>query len=187
MKPIKLPKKFISKYPHKFGKGKGKYLCGQRILPKPISGTEPLAELIDRTFLAYNAARLQEGCRLFVEKMLASGNVTVGMSLAGALTPAGLGSAAAAGDKAGRYVSGVNVVPNGTIVITYGRDANDRISTQTLALRPYLNDNFDVVWQCGEANPPAGADGTLSAPGGATSISDKYLPTSCRSQFGGES
>jgi deoxyhypusine synthase len=48
---------------------------------------------MDRVFLAYNAARLQEGCRLFTEKMLQS-NVTVGMSLAGALTPAGLGSSA---------------------------------------------------------------------------------------------
>ena len=94
MGPIRLPKKFVSKYPHKFDKGKGKYLCGRRILPKPITGAEPLEELIDSTFLAYNAARLQEGCRLFVDKMLAGEGVTVGMSLAGALTPAGLGSAA---------------------------------------------------------------------------------------------
>jgi len=94
MEPIKLPKKFVSKYPHKFDKGKDKYLSGRRILPKPITGKEPLRKLIDQTFLAYNAARLQEGCRLFVEKMLANNGVTVGLSLAGALTPAGLGSAA---------------------------------------------------------------------------------------------
>ncbi len=94
MKPIKLPKKFVSKYPHKFSKGKNKYLTGRRIDPKPITGKERLVDLIDHTFLAYNAGRLQEGCRLFVEKMLARESVTVGMSLAGALTPAGLGSAA---------------------------------------------------------------------------------------------
>lgn len=94
MEPIRLPKKFVSKYPHKFVKGKEKFLCGRRILPQPITGKESLPDLIDRVFLAYNAARLQEGCRLFVEKMLADDSVTVGMSLAGALTPAGLGSSA---------------------------------------------------------------------------------------------
>jgi deoxyhypusine synthase len=94
MSKIKLPKTFISKYPHKFAKGKNKFLCGKRILPPPITGKESVPELVNRTFLAYNAARLQEGCRLFTEKMLANNDVTVGMSLAGALTPAGLGTAA---------------------------------------------------------------------------------------------
>jgi deoxyhypusine synthase len=83
----------VSKYPHKFAAGKRRFLCGQRILPGPITGREKLADLVDRTFLAYNAGRLQEGCRLYAEKMLRPG-VTVGMSLAGALTPAGLGSSA---------------------------------------------------------------------------------------------
>jgi len=88
---VELPRKFISKYPHRFAAGKKQFLSGQRILPKPITGKESLCELVDRTFLAYNAARLQEACRLFTEKMLQPG-VTVGMSLAGALTPAGLGA-----------------------------------------------------------------------------------------------
>ncbi len=66
------------------------YLSGKRIQPSPITGREKLADLVDATFLAYNAARLREGCELFTEKMLAD-DVTVGMSLAGALTPAGLG------------------------------------------------------------------------------------------------
>ena len=48
-------------------------------------------ELVDRVFLAYNSARLSDACRLFSEKMLST-QTTVGMSLAGALTPAGLGS-----------------------------------------------------------------------------------------------
>jgi len=90
---VKLPKRFVSKSPHKFSKGKGQFLCGQRILPKPITGKERLPDLIERTFLAYNAARLREACRLLTEKMLRA-DVTVAMSLAGALTPAGLGSAA---------------------------------------------------------------------------------------------
>ncbi len=93
MAKVQLPRKFISKYPHKFSKGKQRFLCGQRILPQPITGKENLPELMDRTFLAYNAGRLQEACRLFTERMLQP-DVTVGMSLAGALTPAGLGGAA---------------------------------------------------------------------------------------------
>jgi len=93
MAKVKLPKNFVRRYPHKFAKGKQRFLCGKRILPKPITGKEQLPELIEKTFLAYNAARLQEACSLFTQKMLRA-NVTVGMSLAGALTPAGLGSSA---------------------------------------------------------------------------------------------
>jgi deoxyhypusine synthase len=67
-----------------------RYLSGTRILPGNVTGREKLAHLVDKTFLAYNAARLREACQLFVDKMLAD-DVTVGMSLSGALTPAGLG------------------------------------------------------------------------------------------------
>ncbi len=70
---------------------KKRYLSGKRILPKGISGKEKLSKLIHENFLAYNAARLKEGCRLFEERMLQA-DVTVGMSLAGAMTPAGLGA-----------------------------------------------------------------------------------------------
>ncbi len=57
-----------------------KFMSGKRILPKNISGREKLADLVDETFLAYNSARLKEGCQLFVEKMLED-DVTIGMSL----------------------------------------------------------------------------------------------------------
>jgi deoxyhypusine synthase len=67
-----------------------RYLQGPAINPAPITGRETAADLIDRAFLAYNAGRLREACRLFAERMLA-GNGTVGLSLTGALTPAGLG------------------------------------------------------------------------------------------------
>jgi deoxyhypusine synthase len=70
--------------------GREKYLTGKRILPKALTGTEGVAEVIENTFLAYNGARLREGARLFTRKMLGD-EVTVGCSLAGALTPAGLG------------------------------------------------------------------------------------------------
>src|SRR6266436_3157178 len=66
------------------------FLRGQRIDPKPITGRETVPELVDNAFLAYNSGRLAEGCRLFTELMLED-DVTVGMSLTGAMTPAGLG------------------------------------------------------------------------------------------------
>jgi deoxyhypusine synthase len=70
-----------------------RFLRGQAISPSPITGRETAAELIDNAFLAYNAARLREGCLLYTRKMLES-DVTVGLTLTGALTPAGLGMAA---------------------------------------------------------------------------------------------
>ena len=66
------------------------FLGGQRIDPAPLTGQETVAQLIDNAFLAYNAGRLRDACRLFTEKMLAPEG-TVGMSLTGAMTPAGLG------------------------------------------------------------------------------------------------
>jgi deoxyhypusine synthase len=69
---------------------KSKWLSGPRINPEPIRADVGVAELIDGAFLAYNAGRLQKAARLMVEKMLAPETV-VGMSLTGALTPAGLG------------------------------------------------------------------------------------------------
>jgi deoxyhypusine synthase len=66
------------------------YLRGQRIDPKGITGKESIAELVDNAFLAYNAGRLKEGCLLFTQRMLRP-ETTVGMSLTGAMTPAGIG------------------------------------------------------------------------------------------------
>jgi len=64
-----------------------------RLLPDPIRKGMKVSDLIDTTFKAYNGGRLAEACRLFTEKMIA-GTGTVGMSLTGALTPAGLGRSA---------------------------------------------------------------------------------------------
>jgi len=64
-----------------------------RLLPEPIRKGMKVSDLIDTTFKAYNGGRLAEACRLFTQKMIA-GEGTVGMSLTGALTPAGLGRAA---------------------------------------------------------------------------------------------
>jgi deoxyhypusine synthase len=66
------------------------FLSGQRIYPDPIKSGIAVDRLIDETFLAYNGGRLQKACRLFSERMLEE-DVTVGLSLSGALTPAGVG------------------------------------------------------------------------------------------------
>ena len=75
------------------GRKKSKYLQGKKIDPKPITPEIQLADLVDESFQAYNAARLREACQLFSQKMLEP-EVTVGLSITGALTPAGLGISA---------------------------------------------------------------------------------------------
>ncbi|HET9441135.1 MAG TPA: deoxyhypusine synthase [Longimicrobiales bacterium] len=69
---------------------KSRFLAGAKIAPARVSGDMTVADLVDNAFLAYNAGRLQEGCRLFSERMLED-DVTIGVTLTGALTPAGLG------------------------------------------------------------------------------------------------
>lgn len=66
------------------------WLGGARIAPPPVRAGLTARDLVDSAFLAYNGARLREACRLFSERMLAP-DVTVGLSISGALTPAGLG------------------------------------------------------------------------------------------------
>jgi len=69
--------------------GKAKYLAGQRILPKPASKDSTIVDIIDNMD-AYNGGRLRAACHLLRDKY-SQDDVTVGLSLAGALTPAGLG------------------------------------------------------------------------------------------------
>ncbi len=61
-----------------------------RIAPREVSGAETVADLIDHAFSAYNAGRLRELCTVFTRKFLEP-DCTVGLTLSGALTPAGLG------------------------------------------------------------------------------------------------
>jgi deoxyhypusine synthase len=69
--------------------GKGKYLAGKRVLPRPISKSSDIKAIIDNMD-AYNGGRLRAACQLLHDKY-SHEDVTIGMSLAGALTPAGLG------------------------------------------------------------------------------------------------
>lgn len=68
------------------------FLAGPRIVPDPLPPNASVKHLVEETFNAYNAARLSEASRLFARKVLdPAQDVTVGLTLAGALTPAGLG------------------------------------------------------------------------------------------------
>lgn len=68
------------------------YLRGPQIVPRRVNPGMTVVELIDQQFQAYNSARLYEAARLYTEEMLApEKDVTIGLTMAGALTPAGLG------------------------------------------------------------------------------------------------
>lgn len=65
------------------------------ITPAPIPDNITLTELIDKYFTAYNSARLREICQLLSQRVFQP-EVTVGLSLSGAMTPTGLGISALA-------------------------------------------------------------------------------------------
>ena len=69
--------------------GKAKYLQGKRVLPQPITKDTTIVSLVDNMD-AYNGGRLRAACHLLRDRY-SQPDVTVGVSLAGALTPAGLG------------------------------------------------------------------------------------------------
>ncbi len=69
--------------------GKAKYLQGKRVLPKPISKDSTIVSLVDNLD-AYNGGRLRAACHLLRDRY-SQDDVTIGVSIAGALTPAGLG------------------------------------------------------------------------------------------------
>jgi len=66
---------------------------GRRLDPRPLTPGVGVDTLVDDFFLSYNAGRLREACHIFANKMLAP-DVTVGITISGALTPTGLGYAA---------------------------------------------------------------------------------------------
>jgi deoxyhypusine synthase len=74
------------------GDSKPQYLSGKPITYYRPRGSAEVRTLIDEGFQAFNAARLAEACRIYTEKMLApEHDTTIGLTVAGALTPAGLG------------------------------------------------------------------------------------------------
>ena len=72
--------------------GKNKYLAGKRILPAALNKKSSIVDLIDNLD-AYNGGRMRAACQLMRDRY-SGADVTIGLSLAGALTPAGLGPSA---------------------------------------------------------------------------------------------
>ena len=103
---------------------------------------------------------------------------------------AAAGMTADAIDTSGKYVTEVEVA-NGTIIVTYGNDANAVLANQTLALTPYESADLSITWQCGLSDvpvdsgganlPPMGTagGGNVAIPGN-TSISPQHLSAACR-------
>ena len=78
--------------PGSSGHSPSQYLSGKAITYYRPRGSAEVRQLIDGGFQAFNAGRLSEACHIFADKMLAPGHdTTIGLTFAGALTPAGLG------------------------------------------------------------------------------------------------
>ncbi|MFL5340669.1 MAG: homospermidine biosynthesis protein [Gemmataceae bacterium] len=67
------------------------HISHKRIEPPALKADAVLSDVIENVFLSYNAGRLRECCQIFISKMLVD-NAVVGLSVSGALTPAGLGT-----------------------------------------------------------------------------------------------
>ena len=81
--------------PGSTGHTKSNYLTGKPIKYYRPQGSAEVRRLIDGGFQAFNAGRLSEACHIYADKMLAPDeDTTIGLTVAGALTPAGLGGCA---------------------------------------------------------------------------------------------
>ena len=97
------------------------------------------------------------------------------------------GMSADAADTSGRYVAGVDIA-NGVLTIIYGNEANPRIAgdgANTLTLTPYESADLSLLWRCGSAPEPDGAEllGTaagMAAAYVAPTLPIRYLPAACR-------
>jgi deoxyhypusine synthase len=69
-----------------------RHLTGNAIQCYRPQGSADIRRLVDQGFQAFNAGRLSEACHVYADKMLApASDTTIGLTIAGALTPAGLG------------------------------------------------------------------------------------------------
>ena len=79
-----------------------------------------------------------------------------------------------------RYLEDLDI-SNGTITLTFGKSATERMQRKRLSIRPYVNEDGEVLWLCGRAAEPPDAffdledDGQPSDPG-ITNLDDKHLP-----------
>jgi type IV pilus assembly protein PilA len=72
---------------------------------------------------------------------------------------------AAPADITGKYVQQVEVIADGVIEVTYGKEAHQVIDTQTLQMTPITINSGSVGWDCASAG---------------AAIANKHLPAACR-------
>ncbi len=84
-------------------KASKKFAAYPRLNPLGVGKDISAADLIDQVMLAYNGGRLREASQLLAKKMLPKDGF-IGMSLTGALTPAGLGKSCLIPLMKGGYV-----------------------------------------------------------------------------------
>ena len=97
---------------------------------------------------------------------------------------AAAGMSAAATDSRGRYVQQVDIV-DGRVDVMMGNRAHADVSGQIISFTPYQSGSGSVVWRCGNALvPTSGAvplsGATTTSVYQATTISPRYLPSTCR-------
>jgi type IV pilus assembly protein PilA len=77
----------------------------------------------------------------------------------------------------GRYVASVGVA-SGSVVITYGNEANNLLDGKRLVLVPGIDAQGEIQWSCGNRMHPEGVT-PAEGPYGSN-LANKYLPSSCR-------
>jgi type IV pilus assembly protein PilA len=92
---------------------------------------------------------------------------------------AGLG---VANEIRGKYVTSVGVV-NNQITVSFGNQANAKITNNTLLLTAGVSNNGDVAWQCGSKDMSTASGitaGTTAFSNTGGSLLAKYRPAECR-------
>ncbi len=78
--------------PGSSGPSSRNFLTGKPIRYYRPRGSADIRHLINEGFQAFNAGRLSEACQIYADKMLTpESDTTIGLTVAGAMTPAGLG------------------------------------------------------------------------------------------------
>jgi len=121
---------------------------------------------------------LSSGLKTAVADYYAASGAFPGSNTAAVCGGATTCTGGSATDNKGNYVTGIAVVANGGLDITFGNKASANIANKKLSLRPALDTAKNISWICGYAATPTGV--TAPAATNATDIDGKYLPSSCK-------
>lgn len=94
--------------------------------------------------------------------------------------PESLKAAGISKAPAGKYADTVDVV-EGVILVTYGRESNDKLKKTVLALVPGISPTGSIVWACGYAPQDDEAE-WQGAADALTTVPERFLPGACRAK-----